>query len=77
MVSEDLLAKYRDQVSTSKLVTSPKANNALGTDVAGYVLPMFDSQVAIAYNPAVVKDPPRSFAELDRMGEAESEAVRL
>ena len=64
MVSEDLLAKYRDQVSTSKLVTSPKANNALGTDVGGYVLPMFDSQVAIAYNPALVKDPPRSFAAL-------------
>ena len=64
MVPEDLLAKYRDQVSTSKLVTSPKANNALGTDVAGYVLPMFDSQVAIAYNPAMVKDPPRSFAAL-------------
>jgi len=64
MVPEGLLAKYRDQVDTSKLVTSAKANNALGTDVAGYVLPMFDSQVAIAYNPDVVKQPPHSFAEL-------------
>ncbi len=64
MVGENLLAKYRDQVATSQLVSSAKANNALGTDVAGYVLPMFDSQVAIAYNPAIVKQPPRSFAEL-------------
>ena len=64
MVQEDLLAKYRDQVSTGKLVTSQKADNALGTDVTGYVLPMFDSQVAVAYNPAVVKDPPKTYAEL-------------
>src|SRR4051812_631882 len=64
MVSEKLLAKYRDQVPTSQLVTSDKANNALGTDVSGYVLPMFDSQVAIAYNPATVKTPPRTYADL-------------
>jgi putative spermidine/putrescine transport system substrate-binding protein len=64
MVQEDLLAKYRDQVDTSKFVSSPKADNALGTNVSGYVLPMFDSQVAVAYNPAVVKDPPKSYADL-------------
>jgi putative spermidine/putrescine transport system substrate-binding protein len=64
MVGEDLLAKYRDQIATSKLVTSAKANNALGTDVSGYVLPMFDSQVAIAYNPGVVKQPPHTYPEL-------------
>lgn len=64
MVQEDLLAKYRDQVSTGKLVSSQKAENALGTDVNGYVLPMFDSQVAVAYNPAVVKNPPKTYAEL-------------
>ena len=64
MVGEDLLAKYREQVATGKLVSSQKANNALGTDVSGYVLPMFDSQVAVAYNPAAVKQPPRTYAEL-------------
>jgi putative spermidine/putrescine transport system substrate-binding protein len=64
MVGEQLLAKYRDQVPNGKLVSSAKAENALGTDVNGYVLPMFDSQVAIAYNPTAVKQPPRSFAEL-------------
>ena len=55
MVGENLLAKYRDQVPPASYVTSDKADNALGTDVSGYVLPMFDSQVAIAYNPAEVK----------------------
>jgi putative spermidine/putrescine transport system substrate-binding protein len=64
MVGEQLLAKYRDQVPNGKLVSSAKAENALGNDVNGYVLPMFDSQVAIAYNPTAVKQPPRSFAEL-------------
>jgi ABC-type uncharacterized transport system YnjBCD substrate-binding protein len=64
MVSENLLSKYRDQIANGKLVTSAKADNALGTDVSGYVLPMFDSQVAIAFNPTIVKQPPRSFAEL-------------
>ena len=64
MMDEKLLAKYRDQVATSALVTSAKANNALGTDVSGYVLPMFDSQVAIAYNPADVTTPPHSYADL-------------
>jgi ABC-type uncharacterized transport system YnjBCD substrate-binding protein len=64
MVSEGLLAKYRNDLANSKLVTSQKAENALGTDVGGYVLPMFDSQVAIAYQPALVKSPPHSFAEL-------------
>jgi putative spermidine/putrescine transport system substrate-binding protein len=64
MVQEGLLSRYRPEVATSSLVTSAKAENALGTDVGGYVLPMFDSQVAIAYNPAVVKDPPASYDDL-------------
>jgi ABC-type uncharacterized transport system YnjBCD substrate-binding protein len=64
MVQEGLLAKYRNEVPTGKLVSSEMAVNALGTDVDGYVLPMFNSQVAIAYNPDVVKDPPTTYAAL-------------
>lgn len=64
MMSENLLAKYRDQIDTGKLVSSAKADNALGTNVTGYVMPMFDSQVAIAYNPTLVPKPPRSYSEL-------------
>ncbi len=64
MVQEDLLAKYRDQIDTGKLVTRDTAKNALGTDVDGFVMPMFHSQTALAYNPDLVSEPPASYAAL-------------
>lgn len=64
MVDGKLLAKYRDQVASGKLVTRSTADNALGTNVSGYVLPMFHSQIALAYNPDLVKSPPKSYTEL-------------
>jgi putative spermidine/putrescine transport system substrate-binding protein len=65
MVEEGLLAPYRDAIETGKLVSRDTAENALGADVGGYVMPMFHSQIAIAYNPDLVPEPPQSFAELD------------
>ncbi|MCX8100711.1 MAG: extracellular solute-binding protein [Geminicoccaceae bacterium] len=64
MVKENLLARYREEVATGKLVTRETAENALGQPVGGYVLPMFHSQIALAYNPALVPNPPRTYAEL-------------
>ena len=64
MVRENLLASYRNDVAAGKLVSRDSAKNALGQNVDGYVIPMFHSQIAFAYNPAVVKEPPRSFSEL-------------
>jgi ABC-type uncharacterized transport system YnjBCD substrate-binding protein len=64
MVEDGLLAKYTPDVPTDKLVTSPTAKNALGVNVDGYVMPMFLSQTAIAYNTAMVKDPPKTYADL-------------
>src|ERR1044071_4517861 len=64
MVGEQLLAKYRDRIDTGKLVTRETAANALGADVAGYVMPMFHSQTALAYNPDLVKDVPGSYGAL-------------
>lgn len=64
MVKENLLARYRDEVATGKLVSRETAENALGQPVGGYVLPMFHSQIALAYNPALVANPPRTYAEL-------------
>jgi len=64
MVKEDLLKKYRDQIPTGNLVTRETAANALGADVSGYVMPMFHSQTAIAYNPDLIKNPPNSYPEL-------------
>jgi ABC-type uncharacterized transport system YnjBCD substrate-binding protein len=64
LVREGLLAPYVKDVSTGRLVTSEASKNALGTNVQGYVIPMFQSQTAIAYNPALVKNPPKNYTEL-------------
>ncbi|MEO8485744.1 MAG: extracellular solute-binding protein [Betaproteobacteria bacterium] len=64
MVKENLLAPYRNEVAAGKLVSRDSAKNALGQNVDGYVIPMFHSQIAFAYNPDVVKQPPTSYAEL-------------
>ena len=47
---------------------------ALGTDVGGYVMPMFHSQTAIAYFPELVEDPPGSYDELKAWVEANPKA---
>ena len=64
MVSAGLLSKYRAEISTGALATRDTSKMALGTDVDGYVMPMFHSQTAIAYNPDVVPQPPNFFDEL-------------
>jgi ABC-type uncharacterized transport system YnjBCD substrate-binding protein len=64
MVGTGLLARFAPDVPTDKLVTSPTAKLALGANVDGYVIPMFNSQTVIAYNTVMVKDPPASYAEL-------------
>jgi ABC-type uncharacterized transport system YnjBCD substrate-binding protein len=65
MVKENLLAAYRKQIATDKLVTRDTAKNALGQNVDGYVIPMFHSQIAMAYNPDLVKAPPKDFTALE------------
>jgi ABC-type uncharacterized transport system YnjBCD substrate-binding protein len=64
LVRENKLSRYRAQVETDKLVSRDTAKKALGADVDGFVMPMFHSQVAIAYNPAMVASAPKSYAEL-------------
>jgi ABC-type uncharacterized transport system YnjBCD substrate-binding protein len=64
LVREGLLAPYVRDVKTGSMVTSEASKNALGANVAGYVIPMFQSQTAIAWNPALVKAPPKSYDEL-------------
>src|SRR5438105_13497969 len=70
MVNEKLLMAYRNDVAAGKLVSRDTAKNALGANVDGYVLPMFHSQIAFAYNPDLVKAPPKSFAELKEWAKA-------
>jgi ABC-type uncharacterized transport system YnjBCD substrate-binding protein len=64
MIEGGYLEAYRDKIATGKLVTRSNADMALGTKVTGYVMPMFNSQTAIAYNPALVPTPPKTYAEL-------------
>lgn len=64
MLRENLLSQYRSDISTGNLVTRDTAENALGADVTGYVMPMFHSQIAIAYNPTVLPNPPKTYEEL-------------
>lgn len=64
LVQAKLLGKYRDDIATGKLVTRDTARMALGTNVDGFVMPMFHSQTAIAYHPDFVKNPPKTYDEL-------------
>ncbi len=64
MVERGHLEKYRDNIESGKLVTNANAKMALGSNVEGYVMPMFNSQTALAYNPILVPEPPRSYEEL-------------
>jgi len=64
MVKAGLLMKYRHAIPTGKFAVSPASKMALGVNVDDYVMPMFQSQTAIAYNPTLVKNPPASFDEL-------------
>ena len=64
MVRDGLLLKYRDSIPTGKFAVSQSAKLALGVNVDGYVMPMFESQTALAYNPDLVKNPPASYDEL-------------
>lgn len=64
MVKDGMLSNYRGKVSTGNMATNAVTKNALGINVDGYVMPMFNSQVAIAYNPARVSNPPKTFDQL-------------
>ena len=63
MIKDGLALKYVPETSLAGSLTE-MAKNALGTNVDGYVIPMFNSQVAIAYNPDKVPNPPKNLDEL-------------
>ena len=63
-MEKDLLLSYAKDLEPWKYVTSPFAKVSLGVKIEGYGMPMFHSQTALAYNPDVVKDPPKNYSEL-------------
>lgn len=65
-MEKDLLLPFAKESDSWKYVTSPFAKKTLGVDIEGYGIPMFHSQTAIAYNPEYVKNPPKTFEELEK-----------
>ncbi len=70
LVREGMLASYTKDIASGKLATSVTAKNALGQNVDGFVIPMFQSQTAIAYNPSLVQTAPKTFADLEAWAKA-------
>lgn len=64
LIKEDMLEKYVPTTSVAKYVVSADAKNSLGTNVDGYVIPMFHSQVVIAYNPKYVTSAPKTYQDI-------------
>jgi putative spermidine/putrescine transport system substrate-binding protein len=64
MVKEGLLHAYVPQMKNAALVKGAEVKEAFGVKVDGYVVPMFQNQIAIGYNPAKVPTPPKSFDDL-------------
>ena len=64
MVKEGLLLRYVPQMKNAALVKGAEVKEAFGVSVDGYVVPMFQNQIALAYQPAKVSSPPKSFEEL-------------
>lgn len=66
LMKEGLLLKYVDKTNIADSVVSDSSKNSLGTNIDGYAIPLFQSQVAIAYNSEKVKDVPKNFDELEK-----------
>ena len=66
MVKENLLHRYVPQMKNAALVKGAEVKEAFGVPVDGYVVPMFHNQIAVAYNPARVAAPPKTFDDLAR-----------
>ncbi len=65
MIANKVIAQYVPGISNAKYVNTPASEFCLGTNVKGYVVPMFKSQIVLAYNPDKVKNPPKNFNELE------------
>ncbi len=77
MIQNDLLAKYGPEIATYKLMTAANGKNALGFNVEGYVMPMFQSQVVLAYNPDMVKNPPEHLRGIGDLDQGQPPKVRI
>lgn len=65
LIDNGLIEKYVPDISNQKYVTTESSKFALGTDVEGYVVPLFTSQIVLGYNSKTVQTPPKSYDELE------------
>jgi ABC-type uncharacterized transport system YnjBCD substrate-binding protein len=65
MINEGVISQYVPSITNAKYVNTPSSEYCLGTNVKGYVVPLFKSQIVLAYNPDKVTNPPKNFNELE------------
>ncbi|PZD95410.1 ABC transporter substrate-binding protein [Paenibacillus sambharensis] len=66
LIENDLLDQYVPMSANKDYVVSADSKNSLGTNVEGYVIPLFHSQIALAYNPDKVTEVPDNFDQLEQ-----------
>jgi len=65
MIRDKVIVPYVPELTNAKYVNTPASEYALGTPIKGYVVPLFKSQIVLAYNPDKVKNPPKNMNELE------------
>jgi ABC-type uncharacterized transport system YnjBCD substrate-binding protein len=65
LIKGNIIIPYVPNLSNARYVNTPASEYSLGTNVKGYVVPLFQSQIVLAYNPARVSSPPKNFNELE------------
>ena len=65
MIKDKVIVPYVPELSNAKFVNTPASEYALGTPVKGYVVPLFKSQIVLAYNPQKISNPPTNMDELE------------
>lgn len=65
LIEQGLVEQWVPDSANADLIIADNASNALGVDVAGYVAPLYQSQIAIAYNSETVPDGFETMADIE------------
>lgn len=66
LVQGKLIQQYVPSIENAKNVNTPASKMSLGFNIEGYVVPLFQSQVVLAYNPDKVATPPKTMDEVEQ-----------
>jgi len=64
LIGNDLIVPFVPQIANAQFVNTPASRMSLGVNVEDFVVPLFQSQIVLAYNPDNVSNPPQTFDEL-------------